>query len=249
MPEICQNHLSDAPWLSAKTRGLPGVQPLDMNDWLQFDDAYEAQLSERSRLLSMRQDQVLQRLPDAGAAEEELARFVDAQLSRLGVPGLDSSEPDPLKRIAGRVVEDMCLLEKRGDEHVLISALLCFPANWRLAEKLGRPLSAIHAPVKPYTQDMARRVQRLFDAVKVGRPLWRANALRYATPDLFQPDRHVAQSDVPVGTGYLRSERQSVLRLPETGAVVFSIHTRLVRMGDLSAEQSEGLMTHPVGHV
>jgi len=34
---------------------------------------------------------------------------------------------------------------------------------------------------------------------------------------------------VDIGSApYLRSERQSILRLPDTGAVVFSIHTYVV---------------------
>ncbi|MCY4335475.1 MAG: DUF3445 domain-containing protein [Litoreibacter sp.] len=248
MPEICQIALTDAPWVNANTRRLPGVQPLDMNDWLQFDDAFEAQRIERARLLYDRQEDVLQCLETARDAEEELAAFVSNRLSQLGRAPLDLQERDPLLRIATGVVEDMCILQKQGEEHVLTSALLCFPANWRLSEKLGRPLAMIHAPVDAYTSDIARRVQRLFDAVQVGRPLWRANALRYATPNLFQPDRHVAQSDVPDGEGYLRSERQSILRLPETGAVVFSIHTRLVKMTNLTPEQKAGLEVHPLGH-
>jgi hypothetical protein len=34
---------------------------------------------------------------------------------------------------------------------------------------------------------MAARVQRMFDAIRPGRPLWRQNALLYASPDLHQP--------------------------------------------------------------
>ncbi|MEM6409753.1 MAG: DUF3445 domain-containing protein [Pseudomonadota bacterium] len=248
MPEICQKSLADAPWLDAKTRRLPGVQPLDMADWLQFDDAFEAQRVERARLLREHEAQVLQRLPEAAEAEQELVSLVSAELHRRGRRPLDHMVADPLKRIATGVVEDMCILQKRGSEHVLTAALLCFPANWRLSEKLGHPLTTIHAPVASYTDDIARRVQRLFDAVQAGRPLWRANALRYATPELFQPDRHVARDDIAEGEGYLRSERQCILRLPKTGAVVFSIHTRLVRMADLNQEQNAGLKAHPLGH-
>ena len=120
-----------------------------------------------------------------------------------------------------------------AEEHVLTGATLCFPAGWMLAEKLGRPLMRIHKPVAAYDEGLARRVQRLFDCVRVGQPLWRFNALRYADPMLFQP-RH---EGVPkYGTGqeqrFTRSERQTILRLPRTGAVVFGIHTFVVRLAD-----------------
>ncbi len=126
--------------------------------------------------------------------------------------------------------EDFCVLQPRDGEQVLTAALLCFPAAWTLPEKLGRPLSGIHAPVAPYDAGIAVRVQRMFDGVQPERGLRRANLLRYDLPDLFQP--HTEGAPRPVGIAnspYERSERQSVIRLPETGAVVFSIHTTVVR--------------------
>ena len=105
-----------------------------------------------------------------------------------------------------------------------------FPAAWALAEKIGRPLSAIHGPVARYDAGIAARVQRMFDMVSAERPLWRANLLRYDLPDLFQP--HTEAAPRPVGrpdSPFLRSERQVIRRLPASGAVVFSIHTTVVR--------------------
>ena len=133
----------------------------------------------------------------------------------------------PLLTLGHLVQEDICILQKRGDQHVLTAAVLCFPANWRLSEKAGRPLTDIHIPVPEYDDNIARRVQRLFDGVQVGRPLWRFNRLTYADPDLHQPRK---KDDNGVGD-YIRTERQCVVRMPQTGAVVFSIHTYVVRAG------------------
>ena len=139
---------------------------------------------------------------------------------------------DPLLTLSRLIQEDICILERRGEEHVLSAALLCFPAAWTLAEKLGRPLTRIHVPVPAYDDGIAARVQRLFDGVQAGRPLWRANLLRYDNSDLFQPyteamRRKVGAPDSP----FERSERQTVFRLPRTGAVVFAIHTTVIRRG------------------
>ena len=131
----------------------------------------------------------------------------------------------PLHTLGHLVQEDICLLQKHNDEHVLTSAVLCFPAGWQLAEKINRPLVAIHAPVDEYDANVARRVQRLFDGVQVGRPLWRFNKLRYADPDLHQPYKRADADDMP----YTRSERQCVIRMPQTDTVVFTIHTHVVR--------------------
>ena len=103
---------------------------------------------------------------------------------------------------------------------------MTFPASWRLAEKIGQPLTAIHDPVSEYTPDIARRVQRLFDGVQVGRPLWRYNQLWYHDPALFQPRSSMEPRSKPDSAArYFRTERQCVVRLPKTRAVVFSIHT------------------------
>jgi len=247
MSEILQQaipHDAHAP------RPLPGIAPLDPATWLVVDEVFEAQMAERARLLKERRDEVLAVTPEGRAAADELLAFVLDWLGRHG-EGYSIGEDevirpdavrvalnrhDPMGTLGHLVQEDLCLMEKRGDEHVLSAAVLCFPASWRLGDKIGRPLTAIHVPVPEYDDGLARRVQRLFDGVQVGRPLWRFNALRYVDPDLFQPRPRVAPVHVDAleeGGGdaapYLRSERQCVLRLPETRACVFSIHSYVIR--------------------
>ena len=101
-----------------------------------------------------------------------------------------------------------------------------------------KPLLAIHVPVKDYDAGIARRVQRLFDGVQVGRPLWRFNALWYADPSLHQPrlERDPRPTSTPETQNYMRSELQSIYRLPETRAVVFSIHTTVMSRAEVLAQ-------------
>ena len=243
MPEICQSELRFAPWLQEKSRRLPGIMPLAMKDWLQVDDVFEAQLAEKQRLMCAQRDQVYQVAPEARDAAEELLAL--ACTHSEAVP---QGSDEPLARLATFTQEDFCILQKHGEEHVLTAALLCFPASWTLSEKFMHPLSVIHDPVAPYTADMAKRVQRLFDAVRPDRPLWRANALRYSDPTLFQPRRYDETRDHPDIGGYIRSERQSILRLPQTDAIVFSIHTTVIPESALTSEQAAGLQRHPIIH-
>ncbi len=149
---------------------------------------------------------------------------------------VDIDRGDPLGVLARLVQEDLCLLQKTDDEHVLTGAVLCFPASWSLAEKFMRPLVAIHAPVASYDDNIARRVQRLFDGVKPERPLWRFNLLRYVDPTLHQPRSELARrnTDDNQDFKYFRSERQCVLRLPKTDAVVFSINTYVLKNSDVN---------------
>jgi len=236
MTAILQHQIPYDPFAAPR---LPGISPLDPRAWLHVDDALAAQMAERARLLDERRDEVLRLDPAARPAARELLDMILEHLSAAPGYGVEKESvlrpdgrrvrldrDDPLGTAGLLVQEDLCLMEKRGAEHVLTGAALCFPASWRLDEKFLRPLLGIHRPVAEYDADLARRVQRLFDGVRPGRPLWRFNALWYEDPALCQPkseaDRRAhVRGDAP----FLRSERQSVLRLPETGAAVFSIHT------------------------
>lgn len=238
MTVILQRHL---PYELSGKRALPGIAPLDLARWLVVDEAFDAQMALRARLLAERRADVLAVTPEGEAAAQELLDYVLFWLVKhapgyaVGATGVrrpDGIEvaidrSDPMGTLGHLVQEDLCLLERRGDEHVLSAAVLCFPASWRLLDKIGRPLTTIHVPVAAYDGDIARRVQRLFDGVLVGRPLWRFNALRYFEADLHLPRPRVQPSADAIPP-YLRSERQCVLRLPETGACVFSIHTYVI---------------------
>lgn len=235
------------PYDVTQHRPLPGIAPFEPADWLQIDTCYEAQIAERSRLLAERGPQVLQCDAAALPAAQELLQVVlqhlqtdhpgfSVQSDKVSTPDgreVDVRVDDPFGTLAHLVQEDFCLLQKRDAEHVLTGALLCFPASWTLSEKIGLPLLAIHGPVAEYDANIARRVQRLFDGIKVGRPLWRFNAMRYQSADLYHPrlERDPRSQDHAEDAPFLRSERQCLLRLPDTGAVVFSIHTYVVRRG------------------
>ncbi|MEM9523928.1 MAG: DUF3445 domain-containing protein [Pseudomonadota bacterium] len=250
---IFQNRLREASWVTPATRRLPGVQPLDWNDWLRVDDAYAGQMAERERLLNGWRGVVV---AEGGPVEELLALVLQwLPFPREGSLALcpdgrcvDIGRGDPWG-VLGRLVQcDFCLLEKRHGEHVLTGAVLCFPASWSLAEKMGRPLTAIHEPVASYDGGLAKRVQRLFDAMQPVRPLWRVNALLYDDPQLFQPCRlpPVRGGRLALEAPFVRAERQALVKLPRSGAVVFSIHTSVVRRARLTRHQLQALKAYPI---
>ncbi|MCR9108722.1 DUF3445 domain-containing protein [Marivita sp. XM-24bin2] len=226
------------PYNVLKPRSLPGGAPLGEEPWFLVDEAYSGQMAERARLLSERRDEVIATdQPDP----DSLRKMMDEVLAHLPqgfvraadqitcpdgrVVQIDRS--DPFGTLGHILQDDICLMEKRGDEHVLTGAVLCFPASWRLREKIGHPLTHIHMPVTSYTDDIARRVQRLFDGVRPGRPIWRFNALWYEEPHLYQPRTETEPRPLTEAgkTPYLRTERQVVWRLSESDSVLFTIHT------------------------
>lgn len=222
--------------LAAARAALPRMRPVTGN-WLTVDSAYAAQVAEKRRLVAERNDDVLWQ--PGGAAQEELVAVVLAEVADH--PGFDVEGravhcPDGrtvkvcgLADLAAVVQEDLCLLEKTGGAWVLTAGLLGFPASWSLHEKAGRPLRRIHRPVPDFDESTAARVDRLFDGLQPGRPLWRANLLAYDDPALFQPRTEDGRREVGnPDSRWWRSERQTLVRLPETGAVLFAIHTMVV---------------------
>lgn len=232
MSEILQTSL---PYDPRKEKTLPGISAFEIKDWLHVDDAFAGQMAERARLISYQREAVLALDNSAFEAAQELLNMVldlayDGARNRVTRPDavqVAVDHDDPLGTLGHLVQEDLCILQKVDDEHVLTGAVLCFPASWTLSEKFMQPLIGIHDTVDEYDENIAKRVQRLFDGVQVGRPLWRFNAFWYARADLYQPlGVHDRRTPVDTVTApYFRSERQCIFRLPKSHAVVFSIHT------------------------
>ncbi len=230
---------------------LPGTRPISPDEWIICDDAFSQQMALRDELIETKRDKVLAISDQANEAAVELSKMaLEFSIKSLGYQKSNDEviRPDEVSikidlsdpmRFLGRLVQnDFCILQKVGDEHVLTAASLCFPASWSLEEKFLKPLIDIHIPVKEYNEEIAKRVQRLFDGLQVSRPVWRFNALYYEEPDLFQP-RSVNQprkKPAPNQVNYFRSERQTLIKLPETRAIVFGIHTFVIKIQNLEKD-------------
>lgn len=154
--------------------------------------------------------------------------------------------------------EDMCLLTRRDGEEVyrLVGAAVAFPSDWRPADKIGLPLAALHAPIHGYQEQLAGGVDHFMARLKPGAIFGRANWFVSPTPALaWHADRppevafaHVTDTNAGEKL-FVRCERQTLRRLPETGAVVFTIGVHLAPLGTLStanlARLAEALATLP----
>ncbi|WP_415920215.1 heme-dependent oxidative N-demethylase family protein [Tateyamaria sp. SN6-1] len=244
MTAVLHTHLPDD---MRAARSLPGIQP-ERGPWLRVDEAYAAQMQRRLEVMRDHAGEVLYLEPEARPAALELLEHVVALLPSLGFEvagdrvqcpdgrGVDLDPDAPMATLGRLCQNDFVLMEQRRAEHVLTGAVLCFPASWRLLEKAGRPLTGIHVPVDEYDDDVARRVQRLFDGIQVGRPLWRFNQLWYQDPELYQPRSRTEPRRVGAGSRdgpFYRTERQTLVRLPQSRAVVFAIHTLVLARGDV----------------
>jgi hypothetical protein len=267
-PEICQSHLGIAPWMDALSARLPGLQPVAPGQWLYRDDAFSAQMAYRDRLIASRfeedgtvNDNVVSLKPHVEQAERDLLNAVLTAIEgdplyrrrnnivyRPDGVGVNLVEERPLIAAARLAQEDFLILEKgpipekEHDGFVLTSGVLCFPASWTLRQKVGRGLMGIHQPVERYDANMGARVERVLTALQPGKAVWRANVLCYNDPNLYQPrleiEKRPFDSSKPL---WVRVEKQSLLRLAPSGAIVFSIHTWLVPIERLSEDQAMSL--------
>lgn len=216
-------------WLKMGTRAL-GDRP-----WLLVDEKAPIELARRAELLDQRRDEVLQTPDEARAAADELLSMVAAE----GVPVGGSPEAHPLDRLGRSVQEDLCLLRRGDEEWELGAGVLCFPSNWRLVDKIGRPLREVHGPTAGYDPVLADRVTNLLDRLG-DQTVLRRNWFVYASDELFQPDRRsmdvVVPADRCLDEMVIRSERQTLRRLPETGWIVFTIRIQHEPIGVFVSE-------------
>jgi len=251
------------PFLDGSWRLAMGLKALDLNDWIEIDDSFAAQLAERRALLEERRDEVCLALPESLIGQAEvLALLLDHLPARF--PEIYRRSPEAVENLvtgerfdlglgawreaplelAGRLIqEDLCLLRRSERGYRLVAGVVCFPSHWRLADKLGRPLDLIHGPVPGFAEQLATTVDRFFVNLKVERPVWRANWSLVDTPGLFRPPEHRRRprwlaAERAGEQVWLRVERQTLRRLPRTRDVLFTIRTYvepLVRVVDTPA--------------
>ena len=160
---------------------------------------------------------------------------------RLGDP--ESLPHEPLDWVGRQVVEDLILLSgDAGAGFPVIAGQLCFPNDWSLPDKLGRPVLGVHAPVPGFAPAAGDATLRLLERLRSERPVWRANWAIRATDSLDLSPRagRVSVEHVDAGnageTLVVRVERQTLSRLPESGAILFTIHTRSRPLAGVASE-------------
>lgn len=210
-----------------------GLRHIDEPEWLLDGPDHHAQMAERRRLLLSDPAAVLACLPEAEAAAGELWRLV------AGTGSDARTGTGALAAIGARVQEDFCLLQRDGEaddaSYRLTGAVLCFPNRWKLADKLGRSLIGIHQPVPGYGERLGQPVDRFMSALKDGRIVQRHNWSLHADDTLFHPGPGVAAPVDAAAAGrqvFMRVERQTLRRLPVSGAIAFGIRTLIAPLAE-----------------
>lgn len=244
-----------------------GLRPLGVEPWIIVDDDLELTLGEKDRISDLHAMKVYVARPDSALAQQEAFQSLAAYLTKSypadyrfdgyelstasgrRVARCDGTD-DVLRQLAMLVPEDLILMQRFEDGWRLTAGSLCFPSSWSLHEKFDRPLPSIHAPVPQFGPDTrnARVIHTIFDNLKTDCPAIRANWSLQHGEDLYHPyPEHLKHPDRMQSDDFedlhLRTERQTLTRLRETQAVLFTIRIECKSINDLLArsETHEGM--------
>ena len=127
-------------------------------------------------------------------------------------------------KIATIVAEDLVVLAREDDEWKIVAGAVLFPSRWKLSEKIGKGMDAVHAPVPGFAEALAPYMTATFDKITAERAVWRKNWSLHSTADLHQPTSiHLPAAPENY---WWRTERQTLTRATCGDFLYFTIRNR-----------------------
>lgn len=221
--------------------------PLNMRQWIEPDQYFEHYYKNKIAQQNTASQRVYCVLEESKTAQEELRDRLLTHLTQE-FPNLYQLDANNTLHHHGQsqieasqasfwhtslwVQEDLCILQEVDNEYCLTAASLCSPSEWDLREKIGQPITAIHAPVPRLNQNIGKQIHHLINKLSPLRPYQRFNwSLKDSNQLALHPDREHAASD----SLYVRVERQTLTRLPKTNAIAFTIKIYIYPLEQLAA--------------
>lgn len=200
-----------------------GVKPLEVDRWFVRDADWEPTLAMKRALIADRRNEVVSFRDDCHDVAQEAAELVltwaGKSTSRTGV--------DALVDAALAVPDDLTVLRSvaAGDVEQLpfVAGVVCSPSRWRLADKIGHDMLAVHKPVALYAEHIGAAVDTTLTRLSPDKPVWRSNWTLEDHPALFQPFAPGRQLVEHPSELWIRIERETLRRLPRTKGVLFTI--------------------------
>ncbi len=224
------------PFADGPPQFQPGLQRIEMKDWLVPDTEKQVALPAKTLLFENALDEVFGQSVGSEAGQREVRAMVEHAVGQICPI---SDEPDLLA--ASRLVsDDLCLMEKPEEEWVLSAASLAAPTHFSLVNTIGKSLGGMHRPVPDGAPGLSSKITMMFDRIPPGSVFERFNWTIQVGATRYMPDatpmRQLA-TDTPLSRVdevlHLRVERQTILRLAETGGVLFCIRICIDRLADL----------------
>jgi hypothetical protein len=206
-----------APWADAPPDFGIGLAPIEEADWLEGEEDDPA--ARKDPLFAVAWAETDGSRP----GQQEALALVEEATGLSGDPVLP-----PLYAASRLVADDLCLMEKRNGEWTLTALSLSAPTFFTAADAVGKTLHGLHGPVPGFEDRFLTRVGRVFEGLRPGLILQRRNWTVVNTGELHTPDPAPVRARIPHITDpgaelFVRVERQTLRRLPETGGALFTI--------------------------
>jgi dimethylamine monooxygenase subunit A len=225
-----------------------GLQQLDLNDWIDIDNLLPQYLDEKQRLSAQEYANIVVSEAGSEPAQQEVLDLISTHVcdrfAQTYRKSANSIEILPAKRnvdlndksitklhlAASLVQEDLVVMRKGEAGWRLVAASLCFPSAWNLLEKFGKPMHEIHKPVPGFGSGTrnAELIERMFDNLRIDRPVVRWNWSLYGDNRLYHPQSS-GEGKLRFGDKAhpdninLRLERQTLRKLPMSQDILFTI--------------------------
>ncbi|KND90838.1 hypothetical protein TOPH_04657 [Tolypocladium ophioglossoides CBS 100239] len=238
------------------TMGLRSVPPIE---WIELDNHYPKYHADKARRLLERSEKCVKTAPEAYPAAMELLQELTDYLpnrypslykrTAVGIDNLWSGESLNITEVPLR--EDpmaMCARLPDGQYRLLAGAIL-LAGFWRLSDKFGMTLSNIHTSgdVPHFKEKLESGMMKFFQRLRCDTFYARNNYFIQVDDELpWSPS--IGGEDEPVvswGTAerhkaidhhFFRAERQTLRRLPKTGAICFTIRTYFMPITEVAEE-------------
>jgi len=217
-----------------------GLRSLEPAEWLEDGDDLLTQIPERVELAKSSREVVYQILPGYDVAINELVsrivanlkefhgdRYSFSETSLTHIPSKVKVSLDPddaLLNIASIIGEDLVVLSREENEWKIVAGAVIFPSRWKLSEKIGKGMDAVHTPVPGFAQSLAPYMTATFDKISADRPVWRKNWSLHSTADLHQPTS--IHTPAEPSDYWWRTERQTLTRSAVGEFLFFTIRNR-----------------------
>jgi dimethylamine monooxygenase subunit A len=218
-----------------------GLRPITLDKWLIPDDQ-AIWLPEKRALIDTKPKDVFAADNASHPAQIEVATLIGALFERTCNP-----QPEPPLLAASRLVsDDLVIMEPAAGAWTTTACCLCSPTFFDAHYALGKSLEMLHGPVPDGDFGLAARIGRVFSALAPDVILERHNWTVQWSDARYTPNgtplRAAAQAaDVCEARDALtlRVERQTIRKLPMSGAVLFTIRIRLTRLIDAIAHDHD----------
>jgi hypothetical protein len=214
-----------------------GLSPIPTAAWLEGGEAEPAK--RKDSLFKRAKRLVWAETEGSRPAQLELASLIAAATGRA----IDTDAYPPLYAASREVADDLCLMERRNGAWRLTALSLSAGSFFAAEEVIGRSLAELHGPVPGFETALRPRVERIFDNLNPHTILERRNWSVVSSLDLHIPDPAPMRAAIPkirraqAGKAlYVRSERQTLRRLPETSAIVFTIRVWITSLAEIASD-------------